>query len=72
MGTLHVNKLQAFKLPKPTMVMATMVWVIPNYDEIAKVRHASQKKSWKFHWLAMYHHPKFKQKIWGPKQGNLQ
>jgi hypothetical protein len=46
--------------------------VIPDYDEIAEVWHASQTKSWKLHWLAMYHHPKFELKIWGPKQGSLQ
>jgi hypothetical protein len=36
LGTLNVNKLKAFKLPKPTMLQ-----VIPNYDEIAKPWHVS-------------------------------
>jgi hypothetical protein len=49
LGTLNVNKLKPFKLPKPTMIMVAMVWVIPNYDEFVEPRHASQTKSWKVH-----------------------
>lgn len=71
LGTLNVNKLKPFKLPKPTMIMVATVWVIPDYDEFVEPRHASQTKSWRVHKLAMYCHLEPKQKIWGEKQENL-